>query len=220
MPDLQQWQEAGRLLFAKPSRFTHGAAAADIFPPEDIPEIALIGRSNVGKSSLINAMTGQKGLARTSNTPGRTQQINFFEIGEGAARLVDLPGYGFAKASKEKVWEWNQLIGVYLTGRSNIILTIILVDARHGFKDSDIEMMGMLDEREIPYAVILTKADKIPEAARTKRTEEVQNELGQHESACPDVYLTSAAKNTGIAELRAFLACLINEKGQNPAFCA
>ena len=212
-PDRQGPLEAGRLFFARPGRFVFGATSGSPLPPEELPEIALIGRSNVGKSSLINALTGQKGLARTSNTPGRTQQINFFEIGDGQACLVDLPGYGYAKASKEKIWDWNQLIGIYLTGRSTLAVIGILVDARHGLKDSDLEMMGLLDERELPYVVILTKADKLPAKAVEKRTLEVQKELVLHESACPDVYLTSSAKNTGIAELRAFLTALICEKG-------
>lgn len=197
--------EKGRLFFARPSRFVFGAARRGDFPPDDLPEFAMIGRSNVGKSSLINALTGRRGLARTSNTPGRTQQINFFEVGDAQARLVDLPGYGYAKASKADIVDWNDLIEGYFCAGRGLVMTCVLVDARHGFKDSDLQMMGFLGAQGVPFSVVLTKADKLPAAAQKKRTEEVQNELTLRPDAWPVVFLTSADKNTGIDRLRGFL---------------
>lgn len=202
VPDM----EAGRLFFARPSRFVFGATRRGDFPPDDRPELALIGRSNVGKSSLINAVTGRGGLARTSNTPGRTQQINFFEVGDGRARLVDLPGYGYAKASKARIIEWNDLIEDYFCAGRDLAVACVLVDARHGFKEGDLQMMGFLGEHGVPFAVVLTKADKLPQAAQENRTFEVRNELTLRPDAWPEPFLTSADSNTGIDRLRGFLA--------------
>lgn len=199
--------EAGRLLFAQSCDFITGAARLDQLPPPGLPEIAFAGRSNVGKSSLINALTGRKSLARTSNTPGRTQQINFFDLG-GRLMLVDLPGYGYARASKTSVAEWTRLIHLYLKGRVNLRRLCILVDARHGLKDNDRALMAELDQVAVVYQIVLTKADKIKAAAGEKMRIEIERELKKHPAAIPEIHLTSAQKGTGIEGLRADLAAL------------
>ena len=182
--------------------FVLGVAGLKQLPDYDRPEIAFAGRSNVGKSSLVNALTGRKSLAKTSNTPGRTQQLNFFNLGQGAMYLVDLPGYGYAKVSKSLVAEWTKLMRKYLRGRPNLRCVFILVDSRHGIKESDIELMKMLDETAVSYRIILTKTDKIKDQERDKRINEIQTLLKKHVAGYPDPSLTSAHKGFGIEELR------------------
>jgi GTP-binding protein len=172
-----------------------------------MPEIAFAGRSNVGKSSLLNALTGRKTLARTSNTPGRTREINFFELGE-ALLLADLPGYGYAKVSKKQVKGWTRLVRDYLTGRPNLRRLCLLIDARRGIKDSDREIMGLLDEAAVVYQAVFTKCDKVKAGALAARLQEAATELKTHGAAYPAIAATSALKGTGIAELRAGLAAL------------
>jgi len=195
----------GELLFRRECQFATAASIDSSLPPPTISEIAFAGRSNVGKSSLINALTNRNGLARASNTPGRTQQINFFDLG-GAVYLVDLPGYGYAVASREKVHAWNDMVRSYLRTRSTLKRICVLIDSRHGLKYIDLETMGMLDKANIPYVIVLTKTDKpkAPELAATLAA--VEDELKNHPSALPRAYLTSADKKTGFAELRGFLA--------------
>jgi len=202
-PDL----EAGRLLFAKECTFLLGCARLDQVPETDLQEIAFAGRSNVGKSSLINALTGRKTLARTSNTPGRTQQINFFDLG-GRLMIADLPGYGYAKAPKAQVKQWTRLIEAYLTGRANLRRILVLVDARHGLKDGDRSVMMVLDQAAQPYQIVLTKCDKVKPGPLAALIEAVAGEAAKHPAAHPQVLTTSARKGDGIAELRAELAQL------------
>lgn len=199
--------ETGRLLFAAECRFVAGAATADRLPAMTLPEVAFAGRSNVGKSSLINALTGRNTLARTSNTPGRTQQLNFFDLG-GRLLLVDLPGYGYAKASKTAVAEWQGLIMDYLRGRPNLRRACVLVDARHGLKASDREVMRTLDRSAVPYRVILTKADKVGPRQLAEAAAAVEAVLKEHPAGMPEALASSAAKGYGIAEVRADLAQL------------
>jgi GTP-binding protein len=196
--------KAAEKLFRQESRFIAGADSWERMPPSGAPEVAFAGRSNVGKSSLINALTGRKALARSSSTPGRTQQINFFELGAGALCLVDLPGYGYAVASKVKIAAWNDLIDAYLSGRRMLRRVCILVDARHGLKDSDREMMEMLDKGGVSFTIVLTKCDKAKD--RAALTASILKELKPHPCAYPEVFETSTADGTGIPELRAFLA--------------
>lgn len=198
--------KAGQRLFQRECKFVAGIANHDAMPPDDgMPEIAFAGRSNVGKSSLINAVTGRKALARASKTPGRTQQINMFDI-DGQFRLIDLPGYGYAKESKEKIAAWNGLIYDYLRERRSLRRVCVLVDSRHGIMPADRESMEVLDRSGVRYIVILTKADK-PKAAELAATiKAVEEELRvKHVAAHPVVFTTSADKNMGIAELRALL---------------
>jgi GTP-binding protein len=193
-------------LFSGPCDFVLGAAALSQIPDDRLPEVAFIGRSNVGKSSLINALTNRKGLARTSNTPGRTRQLNFFNLG-GKLMLVDLPGYGYAKASKSEVAEWNQLIRDYLRGRAPLRRVCVLIDSRHGIKPNDVELMAMLDEAAVPYQLVLTKSDKkqtlAPEQAGIDAIRD------NHPALHPEVLLTSSEKGIGIAALREALYSLI-----------
>ncbi len=193
-------------LFLGPCDFVLGAAALNQIPDDRLPEVAFIGRSNVGKSSLINALTNRKGLARTSNTPGRTRQLNFFNLGD-QLMLVDLPGYGYAKASKSEVAEWNELIRDYLRGRAPLRRVCVLIDSRHGLKPNDIELMEMLDEAAVPYQLVLTKSDKkqtlLPEQAGIDAIRD------KHPALHPEVLLTSSEKGIGIAELREALYSLI-----------
>jgi GTP-binding protein len=196
--------EAGRLLFARECRFVAGAAAAAALPRESLPEIAFIGRSNVGKSSLINALTGRRMLARTSNTPGRTQQINFFDLG-GRLMLVDLPGYGHAEASKTAIRAWTALIRHYLRGRASLRRACLLIDARRGITEVDRPTMELCDEAALSYQVVLTKTDAVRAAELAATTQQVAAELLRHRAAHPEIHLTSAEQRGGIAALRATL---------------
>lgn len=198
--------EAGRKLFTAPCDFVTGVAWLEQLPNADRPEIAFAGRSNVGKSSLINALTNRKTLAKTSNTPGRTQQLNYFNLGEGALYLVDMPGYGYAKVSKTQKKEWNKLIRDYLRGRPTLRCVLILIDSRHGLKESDTELMSMLDEAAVSYRIVLTKTDKVKNQELEKVTEKITKALKKHAAAFPDILNTSSAKSFGLEELRAAIA--------------
>jgi GTP-binding protein len=198
--------EAGRLLFAQPCTFLRGAAALAHLPDGDLPEVAFAGRSNVGKSSLLNALTGRRALARTSNTPGRTQEINFFDLGGGRLRLADLPGYGFAEAPKPKVEAWTRLVRAYLRGRPSLRRVLLLIDARHGPKPSDGQIMAMLDDAAVSYQLVLTKADKPGAAALDECLARTAALARRHVAAHPETLVTSSQTGAGIAELRAALA--------------
>ncbi|MCW8835683.1 MAG: ribosome biogenesis GTP-binding protein YihA/YsxC [Rhodospirillales bacterium] len=187
-----------------------GAAALEQIPETTLPEIAFAGRSNVGKSSLINALTGRRTLARTSNTPGRTQQVNFFNLG-GRMIIADLPGYGFARAPKQDVEKWQRLVDAYLKGRAPLRRVCLLVDSRHGLKEVDHTVMKMLDTAAVSYQVVLTKADKIGEQALETLCARVKREMAPHVAAHPVIAVTSSAKGTGIAELRAALGTLAQD---------
>ncbi len=202
--------EAGRLLFAKECDFVWGADALNQLPEADLPEVAFAGRSNVGKSSLVNALTGRKTLARTSNTPGRTQQLNFFNLGN-RLKLVDMPGYGYAKESKEKVEAWNHMVRRFLRGRVTMQRALVLVDSRHGLKPNDEEIMEMLDRTAVPYVVVLTKIDKVKPNELDAVRKATETALKKHPAAFPEIHVTSSEKNIGIAELRASLATLAAE---------
>jgi GTP-binding protein len=197
--------EAGRRLFAQQVRFVAGAAEPSALPPDRLPEIAFAGRSNVGKSSLINALTGRRMLARTSNTPGRTRQINFFDLGD-QLMLVDLPGYGFANAPKTAIKSWTALARDYLRDRPALRRVCLLIDARHGLKEVDLPLMGMLDDAGVPYQIVLTKADKAGAGELAAVLERLTAELARHAAAHPEIRLTSAVERSGIAELRANIA--------------
>lgn len=197
--------EAGRVLFAQPCDFMLGVAKAEQLPVTQLDEIAFVGRSNVGKSSLINALTGRKTLARTSNTPGRTQQLNFFNLG-GRVILVDLPGYGFAKAPKNQVDGWTRLILDYLRGRRALVRAMLLIDARHGLKDKDRTVMSTLDTAAVNYQIVLTKADKVKASELDAVLAATRTEAATHVAAHPDVIVTSSETGFGVAELRAVLA--------------
>jgi len=197
--------EAGRLLFARDCHFVAGAADAPSLPAESLPEIAFLGRSNVGKSTLVNAMTGRRMLARTSNTPGRTRQINFFAL-DRRLMLVDLPGYGYAAASRSAVKAWTRLIQEYLRGRASLRRVCLLVDSRHGIKEPDRPIMRLCDMAGLSYQVVLTKIDKLGSTALGAMAEAVATELARHSAAHPEIHLTGAEKGLGIAALRATLA--------------
>jgi GTP-binding protein len=199
---------AGRRLFAREARFVAGAAEPSALPPETLPEIAFAGRSNVGKSSLVNALTGRRVLARTSNTPGRTRQINFFDLG-GALMLVDLPGYGYAEASKAAVKRWTGLVRRYLQTRSALRRVCLLIDARHGIKEVDRPLLDMLDRAGVSYQIVLTKTDKLSPTALSLTAERVAAELASHTAAHPEIQLTSAEEHRGVAALRATLVSLV-----------
>ena len=199
--------EAGRRLFAGEVRFIAGAVDADALPPAGLPEVAFAGRSNVGKSSLINALTGRKSLARTSQTPGHTRQLNFFALG-ARLMLVDLPGYGYAKAPKAASAAWRRLLHAYLRGRPTLRRVILLVDARHGLKANDREMMKALDAAALGFQIVLTKADQCGEAALAAHTAAILRELQQHPAGHPELVATSAVSGRGMPELRAALAML------------
>ncbi len=208
--DNEQALEYGRWLFAQACTFLIGAVNLDDLPGGEVTEIAFAGRSNVGKSSLINALTNHKDLARTSNTPGRTQQLNFFDLG-GRLTIADLPGYGYARAPWETVRQWTDLVGDYLQGRPQLRRACLLVDARHGLKDSDREVMKMLDDSAVSYQVVLTKCDKIKAAELDRRMQSVGEELKTHVAAHPRLIATSSAKGQGLEQLRAALAALVSE---------
>jgi GTP-binding protein len=200
-------REAGRHLFAQPCAFVAGVADLAQLPPSELPEVAFAGRSNVGKSSLINALTARGQLARISQTPGRTQQINLFDLG-GRLMLIDLPGYGFAQAPKPKVDAWQQLVRTYLRGRAGLMRTCLLIDARHGLKPSDLEFMAMLGEAAVAYQLVLTKVDQVRPGALAELTEALQAEIERKPGAHPEIIATSAREGTGIESLRAALATL------------
>ena len=196
-------KEAARL-FSGRVEFLLSAPQLQFLPEPDVPEIAFCGRSNVGKSSLLNALTGRKAIARTSVTPGRTQELNFFEVGEPTQfRLVDMPGYGFAKAPVKVVDRWRQLVRTYLRGRAMLKRTLVLIDSRHGVKPADAEMMRMLDEAAVGYRLVLTKADKIKASELAAVVAATEAEARKHPAAFPVVHATSAEKGLGIPELRA-----------------
>ena len=200
--------EAGRKLFAGNTEFLKGVVAMDGLPAPDRTEICFAGRSNVGKSSLINALTGRKGLARASNTPGRTQEINFFTTLNGPY-LVDLPGYGYANAPLKVVEKWQRLLKAYLSGRASLRRAFVLVDARHGIKAVDEEIMALLDRAAVTFQVVLTKADKIK--GRDKVLAQVRQALAKHPAAFPEMVLTSSEKGEGIETLRAIIAGLAKD---------
>jgi GTP-binding protein len=194
--------EAARKAFSGPCDFMLGVVALSGLPDANCSEVAFAGRSNVGKSSLINALTGRNTLARTSNTPGRTQELNYFNLGDHLY-MVDMPGYGYAKVSKEKVAKWTKLIFSYLRGRPTLRCVFILIDSRHGLKESDHELMKMLDEAAVLYRIVLTKTDKIKREQLEKLTKKTETALKKHAAAYPKISHTSSVKGGGIAELRA-----------------
>lgn len=200
-------REAGRLLFAGPVTFVKGVVAMSGLPPADRLEVCFAGRSNVGKSSLINALTGRKTLARASNTPGRTQEINYFALGE-ARYLVDLPGYGFAEAPVAIVARWQALLKQYLSGRPTLRRAFVLIDARHGVKAVDEEILTLLDRSAVTFQVVLTKVDKINRSERAAVIEQVKGALGKHPAAYPEIVVTSSEKGEGIETLRALIATM------------
>lgn len=206
-PD-QHTTEKGRLLFAGPIEFLKGVVAMAGLPPADRIEVCFAGRSNVGKSSLINALTGRKGLARASNTPGRTQEINFFNVGT-SHYLVDLPGYGYANAPVAIVAKWQKLLKQYLSGRQTLRRAFVLIDARHGVKPVDEDIMSLMDSSALTFQVVLTKTDKIKLSERDAVLEQVRGALVKHPAAYPEIVLTSSEKGEGIPTLRAIIATLV-----------
>jgi GTP-binding protein len=202
--------EAGRLLFARPFVFVKGCVRIADLPPADRLEIAFAGRSNVGKSSLINAVTGRVALARTSNTPGRTQELNIFEAEDAPLRIVDMPGYGFAQAPKDKVATWTRLIHAYLTGRPNLRRVYVLVDGRHGAKANDLTVMNELDRSAVSYQIVLTKADKPSVTELTAAIAATKAAIARRPAAHPQIVVTSSETKFGIPELRAEIAQLLD----------
>lgn len=202
----------GRRLFAGPCAFVAGATTIEVIPPPELPEVAFVGRSNVGKSSLLNALTGRTTLARVSHTPGRTRQINFFRLAD-TLMLVDLPGYGYAKASKALAAEWQRLIFAYLRGRPNLKRVLLLIDARRGVLEVDREAMRLLDQAAVSYLVVLTKIDKIAAAERAELRARVGFGLGGHVAAYPDIIATSSSSGEGVDLLRRHIAALAGEAG-------
>ena len=199
--------EAGRYLFAQACTFVLGCANLNQIPVDNLPEIAFAGCSNVGKSSLINALVGMKALARTSNTPGRTRQINFFNLAD-RLMISDLPGYGYARAPKSQVKQWTTLVETYLKGRASLRRSFVLVDARHGVKSSDRNIFKMLDSEAQSYQVVLTKCDKVKAGPLSSLIDACHSELAKHGAAHPKIATTSARKGDGIPELRAAIAAL------------
>jgi GTP-binding protein len=199
--------EAGRLLFARPWRFVMGTPDLASLPEPAAMEIAFAGRSNVGKSSLINALVGQKALARTSNTPGRTQELNIFMADQGPV-IVDMPGYGYAKVSKDVVRKWTRTVFAYLRGRANLRRVYLLIDARHGIKDNDAETLNLLDKAAVSYQIVLTKADKLKASELDAVLEKTKAGIAKRAAAYPEIIVTSAETGLGIDRLRAAIATL------------
>lgn len=204
----QEQLKAAEKLFAGSCNFVLGVAKLEQLPLTEMPEVAFAGRSNVGKSSLINAVTCKKGLAKTSNTPGRTQQLNYFNL-SGKIHLVDLPGYGYAEAPESTVKQWQKVIFAYLQGRVNLKRVFLLIDSRHGLKKVDREVMEMLDKAAVTYQIVLTKTDKISSAALSKLMAEIQDEISKHPAAYTKILSTSSEKKQGLDQLRAEIASLI-----------
>ena len=201
----EEERERGRKLFAQETTFLKGVVAMNGLPPADRIEVCFAGRSNVGKSSLINALTGRKGLARASNTPGRTQEINFFNCGD-RHYLVDLPGYGYANAPLDVVKKWQALLKQYLSGRQSLRRAFVLIDARHGIKAVDEEILTLLDQSAVTFQCVLTKADKIKEKDKETLLRQVSERLAKHPAAFPEIVLTSSEKGEGIATLRSIIS--------------
>jgi GTP-binding protein len=214
-PEQEAAIEAGRLLFAGECRFFFAAQQIDKLPPPVGPEIAFAGRSNVGKSSLVNALTGQRGLARASNTPGRTKQLNFFDLA-GRLTLVDMPGYGYAKAERRVKEDWQGLMFEFLRGRPTLRRVVLLLDARIELKPSDTEVMDLLDRAAVTYQLVLTKADAVKPAALERKLAEVQALARRHPAAFPAVVVTSSDTGLGIPDLRAELATLADPPPSSP----
>ncbi|MEY3906695.1 MAG: hypothetical protein RIR59_1518 [Pseudomonadota bacterium] len=203
--------ETARKLFSGPIAFLKSAPDLKFLPDANVNEVAFAGRSNVGKSSLINALTNRNALARTSNTPGRTQELNFFDVGEPLQfRLVDMPGYGFAEAPKDIVKKWRFLVNDYLRGRQVLKRALVLIDSRHGIKDVDTDVMDMLDAAAVSYRIILTKADKIKASALAEVTQKTAEDVRKRPAAHPDIIQTSSEKGMGLPELRAAVLEAIN----------
>jgi GTP-binding protein len=210
---LDAYLEPGRKLFAGEAEFIWAASRVDGLPPMEGVEIAFAGRSNVGKSSLVNALTGRRTLARTSHTPGRTQELNFFRIGGDRLRLVDMPGYGYAAAGKDKVAAWTALIHAYLRGRANLARVYVLVDARHGLKPVDEGVLDRLDQAAVSYQIVLTKADALKPAELERRVAETAAAIARRPAAFPEIQPTSARAGLGMAELRGAVVRLLADRG-------
>ncbi|TDX66629.1 GTP-binding protein [Methylosinus sp. sav-2] len=212
----EDFTEPGRLLFAGPCDFIFASAKSGDLPPIGPPEIAFAGRSNVGKSSLLNALTGRKALARVSNTPGRTQQLNFFALGAAPGaeplRLVDMPGYGYAAVGKEKIANWTRLMEEFLRGRASLIRVFVLIDSRRGVKDLDEQMFDLLDRAAVSYQIVLTKHDELKVSEREAAVAAVEAALAKRPAAFPRLAVTSSRSGDGVAELRAGIARLLAER--------
>jgi len=205
--------ESGRKLFAAEWDFTAAAGTLERLPRMAGVEVAFAGRSNVGKSSLINALTGRKALARTSHTPGRTQELIYFAAGaDSALRLVDMPGYGYAEAPKSKIKAWNELIHAYLSGRTNLARVYVLIDARHGLKEADDALLKTLDVSAVSYQIVLTKADQVKASELEQRLADTAAALAKRPAAFPDILVTSSREGTGMPELRATIVRLMGER--------
>jgi GTP-binding protein len=205
--------EQGRLLFAGEWKFIWASPSIETLPPMAGMEVAFAGRSNVGKSSLINSLTGRNALARTSHTPGRTQELIFFEGPDGSDfRLVDMPGYGYASAPKVKIASWTKLIYNFLQGRASLARVYVLIDSRHGLKDVDLDVLKSLDRSAVSYQIVLTKADQVKKSELEKTFEDVRTELRTHPAAFPEVLVTSSRTGDGMAELRAAMVRLLSER--------
>lgn len=205
--EYKNYLETGRLLFARPVTFMLSAVSLETLPPPDLPEVCFAGRSNVGKSSLINALTNQNGLARASNTPGRTRELNYFNA-DDRLRLVDLPGYGYARASKTDIERWTKLTRAYLAGRAPLRRVFLLIDSRHGLKPGDLDIMSMLDETAVTYQLILTKTDKLKTGELAKVTDKTSKAIARRPAAHPNLIQTSAMKKMGLDVLQAEIATL------------